>query len=131
MPDIELGLRSHLTTAVPAVAGRIYPDRLPDPPVLPALVYQRVSTVRDAAYDGAPEFVEARFQVDVWSRQAAERRAIARAVSAALLGHHGMMGGVAVAIPRQPMDTDEYETDTGLYRAILEFMIWYSEEQTP
>ena len=101
---------------------------LEDPPVLPALVYQRVSTVRDAAYDGAPEFVEARFQIDSWASTRVTARATARAVSAALLGYRGLMGGVAVAIPRQAVDFDSFEEDTRLYRVTAEFIIWHSEE---
>lgn len=125
---LEPDLRAFLVAAVPAVSGRIHPDRLPDPAVFPAIVYLRAATTRDAAYDGIPEFVESRMQIDVWSRTASERRTIADTVRRALLGYHGTMGTTAVAIPRQPSDFDEYETDTKLYRAILEFVIWHSEE---
>ncbi len=128
MAELEPGLRAHLVAAVPGAGGRVHPDRLPDPPALPALVYQRVSTVRGVTYDGPDELVEARFQIDSWATTRAVARANARAVTDALLGYRGVMGDVLVAVPRQPVDFDSFEEDTRLYRVTAEFIIWHSEE---
>lgn len=124
---LDPDLRAYLTNAVPAVVGRIHPDVLPDPPILPALVYQRVTAPQDAPYDGGEIIQQTGYQIDVWSRTASERRTVADAVSAALVGYRGLMGATLVAIPRQSQGFDEHEQDTGLYRAMLQFVLWYQE----
>lgn len=125
---------AYLKTVTPyntLVSGRIYPDRLPDPPVLPATVYQRVSAPRDAAYDGPLGFNWSRYQFDTWALTRAEARSVARELSRAMLGFSGMMGVTHVAIPSQPQDIDMYETETGYYRVMSEYIIWHTDDDLP
>lgn len=125
---LEPGLVAYLKTEIGGVNGRVYPGHLPDPPDLPALVYQRIATRRPVNYDGPSAFVRARMQIDVWSRSYGEARTIAAAVRRALLGYRGAVGSVEVAIPEQPTDLDMFEPDTGLYRVSMDFYIWHEED---
>ena len=111
------------------VSGRIHPGRLPDPPVLPATVFQRVSTVRETAHDGPIHMVWGRFQFDTWATTQATARTVARELTRAMLGFSGLMGVEKVAIPRQSNDMDMYEEETGYYRVMSEFVIWHSEQE--
>lgn len=124
----EIELRNHLINHAglnALINGRVYPGRLPDPPTLPALVYTRVSTVSVSAYDGPLAEVEARFQIDAWGERQSDVRQVAEQIRLALLGFNGDMGGIGTQIPRQTNDLDSYETETGLYRVITEFLIWH------
>lgn len=109
------------------IAGRIYPLRLPDPHTLPAMTYQRISTVGRVAHDGALPDVESRFQFDIWSNRYGDGRSVFVALTNALLGFNAHMGDIQVSIPSQPRALDDYETETGLYRVMTEFMIWHTE----
>lgn len=129
---LEPQMVAYLKTVEPfndLVSGRIYPDRLPDPHTLPATVYQRVSAPRDAAYDGPLGFNWSRYQFDTWAHTRSEARAVARELSRAMLGFSGYMGVSQVAIPSQPQDTDMYETETGYYRVMSEYIIWHTDDE--
>jgi hypothetical protein len=109
------------------INGRVHPGRLSSPGEYPALVYQRISTVRRAGYDGRMPLVEARFQFDAWADRQASARQVAQTLTDALLGFNGEMGGYTVQVPRQSNDMDMFEDDAGLYRVMTEFIIWHSE----
>lgn len=125
---LEPALVAYLRAAIPSVDGRVYPGHLPDPPVLPALVYQRIATRRPVSFDGPSAFVRARMQLDVWAASYGEARTIADRLRQVLVGYRGPMGALEVAIPEQVGDLDMFEPDTGLYRVMTEFYIWHSEE---
>lgn len=111
-----------------AVGGRVYPDRLPSPVEYPAVVYTRVSSPEFSVHDGPLNLVEARFQFDIWGTTAASRGVAGKAFRDALLGYVGKMGVFDVAIPSMPYTTSGFETESGLYRQVLEFIIWHGEE---
>lgn len=131
MAELEPQLVSHLqndSQLSVLIDGRVYPGHLPDPYLVPAVVYQRISTVREVDYSGAiiaPS--EARFQFDVWSKSQGQTRTVAGALRASLLGFAGGMGPFYVGIPRQTNDLDMFEDDTNLYRVMTEFIIWHDE----
>lgn len=112
------------------INGRVYPGRLPDPPALPAVTYQRVSTIRVADYDGMVTEASARFQLDCWAETQGQARTVANQLMQALLGYNDDMQGQFVQIPEMSNDFDSYETETGLYRVITEFVIWHEVAQT-
>lgn len=131
----EVAMRSYLLTVAPYVAvvgQRIHPGALPDPPVLPATAFQRVSTVRESAFDGRLGWCWGRFQFDTWATTQSQARSGAQALTDALMSFSGTMGTYKVAIPRQSNDMDMYETETGYYRVMSEFVIWHTDdEQVP
>ncbi len=49
------------------VAGRIYPVRLPQKAVMPALTYQQISGVRIGQLNGPASAADPRYQVDAWA----------------------------------------------------------------
>lgn len=67
---IGVALRTHLlddTAIAAAVAARVYPLRLPQKTVLPAIVLTRVSGRRYAHLRGADALARPRYQVDCWA----------------------------------------------------------------
>jgi hypothetical protein len=70
MLTIAAALRAHLLgdTAIAAlVAARVYPLRLPQKPVLPAIVLTQISSHRSKHLRGAEALARARYQVDAWA----------------------------------------------------------------
>ena len=94
--SIEEGLVTHLRAdaAVAAiVATRIHPHIIPQGGTLPAIVYQRISSVRDVDMSGPAPMVRVRMQVDCWHTSLSGALTLADTVRAAL-------NGVGIASPR-------------------------------
>ena len=66
------------------VGGRIYPVFVPNDQSLPAITYQEVSGVRDNVMAGASGLVQARFQINCWTKTYREARELADLVRTAL-----------------------------------------------
>ena len=108
------------------VSTRVYPVALPQGATLPAVTYQRVSTVRRRTF-GAPRLGrQARFQFTVWASSYADREAIALQLIAALEGYSGTMGGgsgVVVLAIQGEGETDDYGPTAKVWQAALDFTI--------
>jgi hypothetical protein len=95
--NIEEALYSKLTgdAGVAAlVVARIYPNVVPQDIAMPAVAYQRISTVRDMAHDGPTGVAHARFQFTISASTYSSARNVANAIRVALDGFSGLMGGV-------------------------------------
>lgn len=99
---------------------RIYPDRMPDNPTLPCIVYQRISTVPDVDLDAVTN-TAARFQIDVWAKTRLETVDGAAEIHAAL--NYTAPG---TAIDRILPDgwRDLYDDTAQLYRRSLDFLVF-------
>lgn len=109
-----------------AIGNRLHASRLPDKPVLPAVVYRVVTNQGGIDYEGAVELRNPRVQLDVWGRTPAEIEPIADALTSALLGYRGPMGAVEYTAGWVLEDaTDMFEEESGLYRISMDFRGWY------
>ena len=93
---IEQGLVAELLadTATAAIVGtRVHPGSIPQGGKLPAIVYNRVSSLRENDLDGPADFVQVRMRVDCWENTYAGVKTLAAAVRAAL-------NGVGLASPK-------------------------------
>ena len=125
MALIEATLRAYLAAhagLAALVGGRIYPIRLPQGTGLPAVCYRRVSGVRKHNVNGLTLVARPRFQFDCWAYSYAEAKAVAEEVRQALNGYHG--AGWDSVIDN---DLDTYEPESGLYRTIVDALIWHTE----
>lgn len=103
--SIEPGLFAHLCAdaGVAALVGdRIYPaGRIPEAAPLPALTYQRVSTVPQQTLDGLAGLTQVRMQITAWAEgdtAPAQSKALAAAVIRSLAGFRGeWAGGVPIS----------------------------------
>jgi len=69
---IETELRTWLVANIAAVAGRVYPRKLPQEPTFPALTVTRISGIPWPTHDGPVGKSDSRFQISCW---AVEKRA--------------------------------------------------------
>lgn len=128
---IEAAMRAHLI-ADPGVSGlvgqRIYPIAMPQGTTLPAITYQRVSTVRIGSKQGPTGMAQPRLQINCWSKSYGDAKALADAVRVALDGYRGLMGGaVDVWETVVGTDVDLYEEDLGIYHVAVDVTIWHRE----
>lgn len=137
MAVLEFSLVQELTTAFAAdIDDRVHDMALPPNAVLPALVWQRVSSPPEplASRDGYGNVVQARIQIAVWSATTAEARQLANRIKAHLKGFvhcHMGAGGASCAtfvLDAQPVgDRDLVEPSSNARRVLLEFLFKYIE----
>lgn len=134
MPQLETALFDYLSTdpGVSALVGdRIYPVRLPEKAVLPAIAWNRVSANRLNTYDAFEQtdaWVQARVQFNCWYNTAEGAIEVGEAVLLALSGYGGDMSGQLIGSSFAVNEFDTYEAATKLYRRILEFVISYEDD---
>jgi hypothetical protein len=117
---IEEVLRDHLLSEMSDLVGnRVYPLRMPQNAQMPAIVYQRISTVPRHRQGGPASLARHRFQIDCWARTYGEAATVAYRVQWALEGRRGRIGASL-------MDnaSDDYDEKATLYRRSLDVIMW-------
>lgn len=107
-------------TLVALVNTRLYPERLPQEPTLPAATYLQVSGLPTYAHDGLTGFERARIQFDSYGTTPLAAEAIADALRAALLNWR-LADSRYVGFEESRQDIPEPEL--GRYRVSSDFMI--------
>jgi N-acyl-L-homoserine lactone synthetase len=127
---IEDGLYSYLIArpAIKAIIGnRLYPDRLPQEPTLPALVYNNVGGAPVDHHSGPAVLESTRFQIDAFAKTSRDARMLIDAVRLALESYRGSMGthrvDTILVLEHAVGDFDDIPDD---FRRMSEFMIWHS-----
>ncbi len=126
---VEADLYSRLTgfAGLAALVGnRVYPQMIPQAVTMPAISYQRVSTIRTSVMRNDIDIVRSRFQVDVWAKDFDEGEAITAQVLAALQRYRGT-GTVEILAVFSLEEIDLYEPETEIYHQALDFEINYRE----
>ena len=108
------------------VDDRIYPSVLPQEPTLPAVVYHRISTPREFELENSL-LPHPRFQFDCWAEDFERAKAVQEQVRLALDLYKGLMGDYTVQTVIIEDEMDTYEPERGLWRSMVEAVIWYEE----
>ena len=109
------------------VGARIYAQRLPQRPTLPALSYTSISKIRPQAMGVATGLSETRVQVDAWATDYATVRGLADAVRAALERARGSIGGVTVQDILPENEGDALDDEGTRYRVSLDWRVWHED----
>lgn len=138
--SIEEVLFEYLSTSASLTAllgagsdARIYPKRLPQQPVLPALVFQVVSKVPAYTHEQAGDppvasaFVRSRFQFDLWAADYEGLLPLRDALFAGISGFRGMMGAMKIESVFVLNEVDGFEADTGSARKIVDAVVSWNE----
>lgn len=112
---------------VAAVAGRVYPLRLPAQASLPAVVYQRISGARTYSHHGQAGGVAPRFQLACWAKRYSEARTTADAVRRKLTGYRGTVDDVRIDGIMIVNEIDRHEAESDLYRVLLDAIVQHEE----
>lgn len=131
--NIEEALVAHLTNdgQVSALIGsRVYPLAAPQDAILPLLVYQRISTPREASQSGSSGLAHPRFQLTCRATSYSQVKDLVKAVRISLdcfKGTLGGDGGVSVGAIFLDNEQDDYEEASGEFSELLDFIIWHRE----
>jgi hypothetical protein len=127
---VEIGIAQLLaeTTAVTDLLGtRIYPVTLPvDALVLPALTYQVVGGSPEYAFDGSVVGIK-RIQMDCWSNRYLDGKNAQLAIMQALIPFTGVLPNAYIVLSiSQGAELDDFESDSRIYRYMVEFLVEFS-----
>lgn len=131
---IEADIRTALTghAGLSALVGtRIYPDKLPQNPTYPAIVYQRISTPRAQAISGTVASAAPRFQFSIYAKDASgvtgydKSIAVATQLRAALLAMTGST--VTIHEVRLAGELGGWEDSPEITHRALDAIILHSE----
>ena len=113
-----------------AVGGRIYPLYMPDIVEMPAITYQRISTVRELTHDQeAGGLASAIFQFTVWDDDYATIRGISEIIRSCLNGHKGTItidsgdSGIDIQASLINGEVDNYDPEVNLYWTSIDYLI--------
>jgi hypothetical protein len=124
--SFEAALKSHLqadATLAALVADRIHPVIRPQEGVLPAVTYQVVSLDQVSALGGRSDTLRnIRLQVDCWGKAHSDVLSVESAVRARM-----DTAATSFRSVLSPGGLDDYEPDTKLYRRMLEFSVWFTD----
>lgn len=114
--------------AVTAIVGtRIYPKRLPENPVMPALVYQRIAESVSPTLDDDPSTYMSgiRIQIGAYGATYAEAKELMDAVMVAMSYYHGAFGNstVKMIIPNMRLDVPD-DPEVAIEREVADFTIY-------
>ncbi len=133
---IEEGLHAWLA-ADPAVAvlvvegktARIYPFNLPQGAKLPALTYNKISSVSDRHLTGRSGLARARVQVDCYGETPAAVKELKEAVRLSLDHRDGPAASETIRAAFLDTERDLYEDELTppVYRVSLDFTIWHDQ----
>ncbi len=138
---IEEAIYSHLSADTNLAAmhgGRVYPVVRPQGSALPAVVFQKISSVTEYAHDGAAGQAEARFQITAFAAGYLGAKQLADKIKKAFVGFErapgtmGGAGGVKVAGVFRDNELDIYgaeETETlSLYQIPIDYLVQHEED---
>jgi len=124
--DVYNRLRGNAGVAA-LVAQRIYPVELPQEPTLPAITYHMLSDPTEHMLNEATSsFRIASIQVQSWATTWLGAIALSNAVTAAMDGFAGLLGGATGerAWVTQTNAVDLGDDRTGWKRRIINFEVW-------
>ena len=119
MIEADIIAQLEADVGVGAIADdRIYPEPLPQNPVLPAISYRRISGERDYTLSGPSGLAKVRFQFDCWATLFLTARNLADAVVAAL---HALPDSDT----RITTDLDAFDPEAQVQRVVVDAEILY------
>jgi hypothetical protein len=119
--SIEQGLRTYLTSSITDL--RLYPDRLPQQPDLPAAIYQRISTGFSYTHDGDTCTDDVRIQISAFGLRRIDADELLKKIRARLSGFSGDMGGVKVGRVFIRNQVASFEPDVDYYVSRQDYII--------
>jgi len=130
---LEQGLREYLLEVAPIAAlirDRLFNMVRSPQSALPAVVIQRINTIRQVLFCGTDDLVNADMQLDCYAISPQDAWGLAAAVRAALVDFTGTMGDPAGVYVDQVTLTNERpltDPDPGIIRVIQLYNFWYLE----
>jgi hypothetical protein len=107
-----------LKTLLKTLGYPVYAIAVPTDGTIPCIVYQRISTLQIRSHQGN-EIERPRFQISCWGNTYAVAKTISEAVKTAL-----DLNQINFKLATKENELDDLETETKLYRKLLDFYLW-------
>jgi len=104
---------------------KVYPQRLPQNPTIPAVTYEEISDVPYDDIGGAASLYRAIVEFKVWSKKSNEAADISEVLRHALQGYQGTNIGVRIHGIHHLHVMDDFEAEEGEYNKISRFSVFY------
>lgn len=130
IPDMVAYLQRQ-TAITDLVSGRIYPQKLPQNPKLPALTYHQVSAVRVRDLSGPAYKARRRFSIHSWAATYKAAHELAEAVRQTLDPFDGFWADTEVGHIMLDNEFDLFEEEAGfvgIYRVVQDYIIAHLED---
>jgi hypothetical protein len=126
--DAMLGLLMGSVDLLVAVGERITPDRMDDPPIYPAVTFQKMGGRGARGAVKNPGLMRASFQVSTWAESRSEVVSIAKLIKKALDRKKNLgFGDVVIKGCFYESDLDTEDPDTGVCVNHMSFTLHYQE----
>lgn len=128
MSTVDDALYNKISTdaTITAIAKTIAPITvLPGSP-MPAITYNRISTVPVNALGTSASLASSRFQFDCYSKKSSEASNLASKIQASLDAFIGTILGVKIGGIMMIGQFSAYEPDAELFRESIDFDVWHS-----
>ena len=109
-------------------ATRLYPKVLPQPAVLPAIIYNVISDVPSDDISGNAGLYRAIVQIDSYAKNAIDAIRLDDFVRLSLQGYRGMNLSVNIRGIHHLQSMDDFEAEVSDYKQISRFGVWYKRE---
>lgn len=134
MSTIDEALISLISTITPVTAligtlptMRFTPIRITIDPVYPAIDYFRVSAPRVYSHSGDSSFVQARYQLTIWTKTYLQSKSIELGLRGVLSGYRGTVLGVVIGRIFIQGGITSFEPQTSTHMRTMDLMIDYNE----
>jgi hypothetical protein len=111
-------METTLVTLLRTLGYPVYALSVPTDGTYPCIAFQRVSTLPIRSHQGN-EMERPRFQISCWGNTYAVAKTISEAVKTAL-----DLNQTNFELATKENELDDLETETKLYRKILDFYVW-------
>jgi len=106
------------------IGNRLYPLMMPEGTALPAVVYQRVSGMREYQFGAYSGMERPRISFSCWGENYGQAKQVASELKTAMQAKTDSDPTITAFVVTE---TDDFDTDTGYYRVIVDFMVWHNE----
>ena len=126
--SLERAIKADLDNNV-GVGRRVYPSVIPEGAQLPAITYQRVSTMRHHCMGGDAALQRPRMRIDCWGKTYGDAKTVADAVVARYQNKSGTLGAGSNTVSKVAVltadESDAYDEDARRYGVRLDFFVFH------
>ena len=129
MITLSLAKWMQANAPITAITADIKPQILNDDHADPAITYTLIYDEAFRVYAGHSTLFRAEFQVDCYAAVYADSKALANTIRNELQSYVGAFGDHEAQQIDFRSERDMHESQTKLHRVMLEFTLWYNEQQ--
>lgn len=127
--SIEADMKTYiltLTSITDIIGARIYYQKLPEDPILPAIVYNRISSTRSRTHDGDSDLSKPRIQYSIWGSTPINVMALADAFEDEFKSFSGTAGSSTVYATIVENRLSMIDPESKFYHIPIDLMIQYN-----